>query len=303
MNGQKTLRGTVCAILGGVCWGVSGTVGQYLFTQKGIDSGWLTVVRMLCAGAILLAAAALRYPREVSGIWRDKKAARRLILFALFGILPCQYAYLEAIRCSNSATATVLQYLGQALVLFWACLKGRRLPCGKESLALVLALGGVFLLSTHGSFTALYLAPGALFCGLLAALAPFLYTTLPAKLRGTYPAPVCTGYGMLLGGIALCLLLRAWTYEVTPDFVTVLCVAEIVLVGTAAAFTLYLQGVSDLGGVKASLFACSEPVSAALCAGLWLKTRFAVEDIAGMVMIILMAALLALPEKKKEALR
>ena len=60
MNGQKTLRGTVCAILGGVCWGVSGTVGQYLFTQKGIDSGWLTVVRMLCAGAILLAAAALR---------------------------------------------------------------------------------------------------------------------------------------------------------------------------------------------------------------------------------------------------
>ena len=108
---------------------------------------------------------------------------------------------------------------------------------------------------------------------------------------------------MLLDGVGLSRRVRAWTYEVMPGFVTVLGVAEIVLVGTAAAFTLYLQGVSDLGGVKASLFACSEPVSAALCAGLWLKTRFAVEDIAGMVMIILMAALLALPEKKKEALR
>lgn len=299
MNRRKTLRGTICAILGGFCWGMSGTVGQFLFTQKGIDSGWLTVVRMLCAGVILLAAAALRYPRETMGIWQDKNTAVRLILFALFGLLPCQYAYLAAISYSNSATATVLQYLGQALVLFWACLRGKRLPSGKEALALILALGGVFLLSTHGSFTALYLAPKALFWGMMAALALFLYTTLPGKLLQSFPSPVCTGYGMILGGIALCLVTRAWQYQVTLDLVTVLGIAEIVLVGTAMAFTLYLQGVSDLGGVKASLFACSEPVSAALCAGIWLKTDFAAQDIAGMVMIIIMAALLALPERGK----
>lgn len=299
MNGRKTLRGTICAILGGVCWGMSGTVGQFLFTQKGIDSGWLTVVRMLCAGVILLAAAALRYPREMLGIWQDKNTAVRLVLFALFGLLPCQYAYLAAISYSNSATATVLQYMGQAMVLFWACLRGRRLPSGKEAAALLLALGGVFLLATHGSFTVLYLAPKALFWGAMAAVALFLYTTLPGKLLQSYPTPVCTGYGMILGGVALCLVMRAWHYQVTLDLVTVLGVAEIVLVGTAMAFTLYLQGVSDLGGVKASLFACSEPVSAALCAGLWLKTKFAPQDIAGMVMIILMAVLLAQPEKGK----
>lgn len=298
MSRKNTLRGTICAILGGICWGASGTVGQYLFTQKGIDSGWLTVVRMLCAGALLLAAAVLRYRREVSSIWRDKNAATRLILFAFFGLLPCQYAYLAAIRYSNSATATVLQYLGQALVLFWACLQAHRLPRGKETLALILALGGVFLLSTHGSFTALYLAPGALFWGMMAAVALFLYTTLPGKLLKTYPTPVCTGYGMLIGGVALCLIMRAWRYEVMLDLVTVLGVAEIVLVGTALAFTLYLQGVSDLGGVKASLFACSEPVSAAVCASVWLKTEFAPEDLIGMAMILTMAVLLALPEKE-----
>ena len=299
MNGRKTLRGTICAILGGFCWGISGTVGQFLFAQKGIDSGWLTVVRMLCAGAILLLAAALRYPREVSGVWRDKNAAIRLTLFALFGILPCQYAYLAAISYSNSATATVLQYMGQAMVLFWACLRGRRLPSGKEAAALLLALGGVFLLATHGSFTVLYLAPKALFWGVMAAFALFLYTTLPGNLLETYSVPVCTGYGMILGGVALCLVMRTWRDQVAFDLVTVLGIAEIVLIGTAMAFTLYLQGVSDLGGVRASLFACSEPVSAALCAGLWLKTKFAPQDIAGIVMIILMAVLLAQPEKGK----
>ena len=41
---EGTLRGFLCAALGGVCWGASGTVGQYLFTRQGVDSGWLTVL-------------------------------------------------------------------------------------------------------------------------------------------------------------------------------------------------------------------------------------------------------------------
>ena len=35
---KRTLRGFLCAALGGVCWGASGTVGQYLFTCQGVDS-------------------------------------------------------------------------------------------------------------------------------------------------------------------------------------------------------------------------------------------------------------------------
>ena len=51
---KRTLRGFLCAALGGVCWGASGTVGQYLFTCQGVDSGWLTVVRMFLAGVVLV---------------------------------------------------------------------------------------------------------------------------------------------------------------------------------------------------------------------------------------------------------
>ena len=31
---KRTLRGFLCAALGGVCWGASGTVGQYLFPAR-----------------------------------------------------------------------------------------------------------------------------------------------------------------------------------------------------------------------------------------------------------------------------
>ncbi len=40
--------------------------------------------------------------------------------------MTCQYTYLAAIRYSNSATATVLQYMGQALILLWVCLRARK---------------------------------------------------------------------------------------------------------------------------------------------------------------------------------
>ena len=59
---KRTLRGFLCAALGGVCWGASGTVGQYLFTCQGVDSGWLTVVRMFLAGVVLL--------KETFSLWQ-----------------------------------------------------------------------------------------------------------------------------------------------------------------------------------------------------------------------------------------
>lgn len=300
MADKRKLRGAVCAMLGGICWGASGTVGQYLFTHKGVDSGYLTVIRLLCAGVLLTAFAARRHGAQLRAILHDGASLRRLALFAVCGLMPCQYTYLAAIRYSNSATATVLQYLGQALILAWVCLRECRRPTAREGLALVLALTGVFLLATHGSFTSLSLSPQGLFWGLAAAVALLLYTVLPGDLLKHYGASVCTGCGMLLGGAVLFLAMRAWRMSADFDTVTLLGIAEIVIVGTAFAFTLYLQGVSDLGGVRASLLACTEPVSAALCAALWLKTRFAWQDLLGFAAILLMAVLLSMPEKNSK---
>lgn len=39
MDDRKiAIRGTLCAISGGVCWRFSGTMGQFLFSQKGLTS-------------------------------------------------------------------------------------------------------------------------------------------------------------------------------------------------------------------------------------------------------------------------
>ena len=164
----------------------------------------------------------------------------------------------------------------------------------------MLALLGAFLLATHGSLTALALSPQALFWGRCAAGSLMLYTRLPGDLLRRYPVSVCTGCGMCIGGVVLLVLTQAWRIPVALIAAVALGTLEISVVGTALAFTLYLQGVSDVGGVRASLLACTEPVSAALCAALWLHTSFAWQDLLGFAAILVMAVLIALPERASE---
>ena len=264
MKQNTAVRGTLCALLGGVCWGFSGTMGQYLFSAKGLVTAWVTTVRMLLAGVLLLGVLAARQPRELTRVWRVGKDARRLVLFAALGLIPCQFTYLECIAYSNSATGTALNYLGQMMILFYVCLTTRRLPTRWEITALLLAMLGVFFLATHGNIHTLVLSPQALCWGLLGAAMVVVYSALPRPLLAVYGSPAVTGWGMLVGGVVLFFLSRFWQQQVALDWQTVAGVLLIGVVGTAMAFTLYLQGVRDIGPVKTSLLSCAELVTAGI---------------------------------------
>lgn len=297
MKQNTAVRGTLCALLGGVCWGFSGTMGQYLFSAKGLETAWVTTVRMLLAGVLLLGVLAARQPKEVTRVWRVGKDARRLVLFAALGLIPCQFTYLECIAYSNSATGTALNYLGQMMILFYVCLTTRRLPTRWEITALLLAMLGVFFLATHGNIHTLVLSPQALFWGLLGAAMVVVYSALPRPLLAVYGSPAVTGWGMLVGGVVLFFLSRFWRQQVALDWQTVAGVLLIGVVGTAMAFTLYLQGVRDIGPVKTSLLSCAELVTAGILTCLWLKTPLVLQDFVGMALILGMVIFLSFPGK------
>lgn len=297
MKQNTAVRGTLCALLGGVCWGFSGTMGQYLFSAKGLETAWVTTVRMLLAGVLLLGVLAARQPRELTRVWRVGKDARRLVLFAALGLIPCQFTYLECIAYSNSATGTALNYLGQMMILFYVCLTTRRLPTRWEITALLLAMLGVFFLATHGNIHTLVLSPQALFWGLLGAAMVVVYSALPRPLLAVYGSPAVTGWGMLVGGVVLFFLSRFWQQQVALDWQTVAGVLLIGVVGTAMAFTLYLQGVRDIGPVKTSLLSCAELVTAGILTCLWLKTPLVLQDFVGMALILGMVIFLSFPGK------
>lgn len=290
-------RGVILTLLGGSCWGFSAACGQYLFSNYHIDASWITVVRMLGAGLILLIINFFGQREQFTGIWRDSHDRIQLVIFAVCGLMFSQYSFLTAISHSNAGTAAVLQYLGPVLVMILVCFGGRRLPNGIEILSIILAVLGTFLLATHGNPATMVLSRKGLLWGLLSAVSLAMYTLLPAKLTPRWGSMVVTGFGMLIGGAILACLVRVWSIPVALDGKGWLAVSGMVVMGTIMAYTLYLQGVADIGSVRASMLASVEPVSATILSVIWLHTRFLFMDFIGFACILTTVFLLA---KKKE---
>src|SRR3712207_845072 len=105
---RKTTKGTWMTLIAGLSWGISGVSGQYLLSH-GLSINLLTSLRLLIAGLFLTGIAYVKDKEKLLKIVRSKKEIGGIILFALFGLLLNQYAYLSAIQYTNAGTATVLQ--------------------------------------------------------------------------------------------------------------------------------------------------------------------------------------------------
>lgn len=301
-NGEKSkmVTGTIVTIAGGILWGVSGVCGQYMFQNKGVTAPWLVSVRLVVAGLLMLCYYFLIDREQTLAIWKSKRDRRDVIIYGLLGMLPCQYAYFQTIEWSNAGTATVIQYLGPALIVIWVCFRTKRMPTLQEITGVILAVIGVFLIATHGNPTSLALSGRALLMGLASAVSVAIYTLEPARLQKKYDTPLILAWGMTIGGVALTLISRPWTAKgIQADAEMFAALAFVIVFGTMAGFSLYMTGVKLIGSVKASLYACMEPVSSMILTVLWMKVNFTTPDLIGTLLVIATIIILAIPTKKK----
>lgn len=234
---NRMITGTIVTIAGGILWGVSGVCGQYMFQNKGVTAPWLVSVRLVAAGLLMLCYYFLTDREQTLAIWKSKRDRRDVLIYGLLGMMPCQYAYFQTIEWSNAGTATVIQYLGPALIVIWVCFRTKRMPTVQEVIGVILAVIGVFLIATHGNPTTLALSGRALLMGLASAVAVALYTLEPARLQKKYDTPLILAWGMAIGGIALTLISRPWTVKgIQADTEMFTALAFVVVFGTMAGF-------------------------------------------------------------------
>lgn len=281
--------GYAVTVVAALCWGASGVSAEYLMSRHGIELTLISFLRMSIGGLLTLACVLLR-SRGVSAQHRDLVCAPRnwrdLAIYAVFGLAACQITYMGVIRASNAGTGTILEYLGLILIVVWVCLTHRRWPRACETIAIVLAVSGTFLLCTHGSLDSLVITPSALAWGAVAALTLATYTLLPARLIAAYGADVVVGYALLIAGLGVGLVGRVWRFAITwtPDVILAMVIT--VVLGTTVAFTAYLWGVDRIGPVKASLIGSLEPIAAAALSALVMGTSYTGIDIVGMILIV-----------------
>ncbi|MBL1408835.1 DMT family transporter [Sphingobacterium faecale] len=285
MGTSHTFKGIVLAVTAATLWGVSGTYGQFLFEQRHINVEWLIAVRMLSAGVLFLLFSLLKKD-NIWSIWRQKTDRLQLLIFSICGMLAVQYTYFAAVKHSNAATATVLQYLGPILIAVYLAFKYKRLPAPIEYLAIFLAVLGTFLLVTHGDPSTLAVSNTAMFLGIASALALAFYTLYPLQLLHRHHATLVIGWAMLLGGIVLSFFKAPWDIEGIWDSYTFSYIAFIIAFGTLIPFYAYLTAVKLIGAQKSSLLASAEPLSATIIAVLWLQVPFTTVDWIGSICII-----------------
>lgn len=67
---KKRTAGICLTLAGGICWGLSGCFGQYLFQKKDITADWLVMVRLLLAGVLLVLMGFLLTKKRMGDIWK-----------------------------------------------------------------------------------------------------------------------------------------------------------------------------------------------------------------------------------------
>ena len=297
---KGTIIGTFLTIAGGILWGISGVCGQFLFQSKDVTASWLVPLRLVTAGFLLLCYYLIRDKGKAFDIWKTKRNRIDIIIYGLAGMMLCQYSYFQTIEWSNAGTATVIQYLGPALIVVWVCLQTKRLPEKKEVLGVILAVTGIFLIATHGNPTTLTLSQKALIMGLISAVSVVIYTVKPARMQAEFDTPLILAWGMLIGGIALTIAFRPWNNKVIFDGETFTALTFIILFGTMAGFSMYMTGVKMIGSVRASLYSCVEPVASMVLTAVWMKVSFTTPDLIGTAFVIATIIILALPSPLKK---
>ena len=164
------VKGITYALIGGTCWGLSGIVGKLLFDTRGLNAQWLVTARLIIGGIIMLFIAFLQKKEKIFDVWKNKKTACSMLLFAAFGMLACQLTYFLCVQYSNPATATVLQYTSPVMIMVLCLFLDKKLPRIIDILVLIAVVVGVFLMSTHGDIHTLAISQKALILGMIAAV-------------------------------------------------------------------------------------------------------------------------------------
>jgi len=286
MKFQSRIKGIILVIIGATLWGVSGTVAQFLFQEKGFSTEWLVVIRLLVSGVILLLHAFIKGNRNIWKIWETKHNCWNLIIFSIIGMVGVQYTYFAAIKYGNAPTATILQYLSAVIIACYLIIFNKRIPKLQEIIAIILAMVGTFFIITKGNIHTLSISKLALFWGICSAFTAAFYTLQPRYLLAKYGSTIVVGWGMLIGGVAFSFIHQPWDFTGKWSITSVVAVIFVVLFGTLIAFCCYLESLKYIQPTETSVLSCVEPLSAAFLSIYWLNVPFGVPEWLGTVCII-----------------
>ena len=295
---KKIVKGTIYSLLSGLIWGICGILGEYFFTHYTVSSGWITSMRLLVAGSLVLILSAFQLRRKLVDIWRDKKNYLPFLAYALLGIFSVQFFFYLCVEYSNATTATILQFISPVFILFYNRMVYKKKASLSAILYVLVAMLGVFLMATRGDLSQLSMTPLALITGLLSAVGVMFNVILPQPFAKRYGFIPTVGWGMIIAGLFSNILHPVYRITFQLDIVSVLICLTIAVFGTAFAFFISMKAVFLVSPLVVSVVSASEPLSSALLSVFFLGLVMDGFLALSMVLIIVPMIFLSVEEAK-----
>lgn len=273
--------GAIAAIF----WGLAGIIAKYVFEVPQMTPLFLTQIRMIFAGGIMVLLA-LFTGRHPFAIFRNFRDLIQLLVYGIIGMIPDQLFYFMTVNYGNASIATILQFVGPFFVMIYMALVHRQLPRRIEIISAVVAFIGVATVATDGKFTQLAITPAVLFFGLMSAVGVMTTTVSPRKLLQQYDALTITGWGILIAGIALSLFHPVIPHvNLSPmNFVEI---AGVIVIGTIIPFLLFSVALKYVNPTIMSLLDAFEPLTATFSSVVLMGLSLSFAEMIGSALIII----------------
>ena len=286
---EDRLLGALAVAAAASIWGTLGLFAKILYAQGvSFESlvavrasvGWLAVIGFLLAtqGA------------------RSLRVARRDLAFllplGLIGIGTFYLLYFYTVRESTVGTAAILLYSAPAFVVVLAWLFLKEPLNTAKVFALLLTVGGIFLVAGAYDPANLEVSPTVLLTGLLSGLTYGLYAIFGRPLAGRLSTAVILSYALAFGS-ALLVIAALPTLDTLAglpagSYALLLMLA---VVHTTLAFALYTFGIRHLGAGRAAIVATIEPVVAGILGVTLLGEELSALKVLGALLVLAGAAL------------
>lgn len=283
------------AVLLAACgWGVIGVFTRQLGSQ-GLGSGDILLVRASGCAITFAIALAISGVKNFAVRWRD------VPLFLAFGVatLFFTYCYYRSIALASMSVACTLMFTAPVFVMVMSIFVFHEKFSRQKLLALILALGGVTLVSGLVSGGAAFSALGALF-GVLSGIGYALYNILSKLLSGRgYSVWQINFYGWIICSV-LCVAI--WGVQGAAPALADgkgiwLCVVMVIVSGFLPAL-LYNWALGSMEASRASMMGTLEPVVATITGAIAFRESISVTGFLGIVLVLVAVATLNIKPKK-----
>lgn len=262
-----------------------------VFVKLAYAEGWnvpsLLTVRFLLAGLTVLP-----FALASGGSWRGLGVA---FLIGALGYAATTALYFPSLRHLPAAVASFLLYLSPAIVVALAALLLRERITARAGAALALALVGLALLSSGALWGQLSLFGVALAAGSAVA---FAATTVAGRRIAQQMPWARLSLGVCLGAFATYLAFSSLTGQLDVPrapraLLWALCIG---VIATGVPLSLFFAALARTGAGQVSVISTLEPVSTLVLAALFLGEIPGLLGLAGGLVIVVAAAIIATQE-------